>query len=126
MEELSVTIGCFMVILMILSNGVKAWSSINNSLAIPHSKLVLTEVFFLNPMRPLQRSWEFNTLFCLNLAINQSNDSNMRSNDISDKDAIGITGWKDVSAISKEPLVSSAVCIEENSALNVGLVGERS
>jgi hypothetical protein len=38
----------------------------------------------------------------------------MKSNDIFDKDAIGITVWKGVSAISKEPLVSSAVCVGEN------------
>jgi hypothetical protein len=99
---------------MILSNGVKAWSSINNSLAILPSKLVLTEVFFPKLMRLLLLSWEFNTLFCLNPAINQGNDSNMKSNDISDKDAIGITAWKGVSAISKELLVSSAVYVEEN------------
>jgi hypothetical protein len=49
-------------------------------------------VFSLNPMRPLLKSWEFSTLFCLNQAINQGNDSNMKSNDISDKDAIGSGG----------------------------------
>jgi hypothetical protein len=99
---------------MILSNGVKAWNSINNNLAIPLTKLVLTEVSFLKLMRPLQKSWEFSTLFCLNQAINPSNDSNMKNNNISGKDAIGIMVWKGVSAISTEPLVSSAVCVEEN------------
>jgi hypothetical protein len=103
---------------------VKASSSINNSLAIPLSKRVLTDsvagartratAFFLNPMRSLLKVWELNTLFCLNPAINQGNGSNMKNNAISDKDAIGIMEWKGVSAILKEPLVSSAACAGEN------------
>jgi hypothetical protein len=38
----------------------------------------------------------------------------MKNNAISDKDAIGIMEWKGVSAILKEPLVSSAACVGEN------------
>jgi hypothetical protein len=75
---------------------------------------VLTEAFFLNPMRSLLKVWELSTLFCLNPAINQGNGSNMKNNAISDKDAIGIMEWKGVSAILKEPLVSSAACVGEN------------
>ena len=113
-EELSVTTGCSTVILMILSNGVKAWSSINNNLAIPLTKLVLTEVSFLKLMRPLPNNWEFSTLFSLNQAINRSNDSNIKNNNISGKDAIGIMVWKGGSAISKELLVSRGLCVESN------------
>ena len=89
----------------------------------PHTTQTRTRatVFFLNLTRILLLSWGLSKLFYQNLLINQSSDSNMKNNDISDKGVTGTMVCKGVLAISKEALGSTAVCIGEIWVLNVGL-----